>query len=74
MLFGLESFVTRDFGRIIWLEYASVRCRLFILGVVCGGLLIRAFELTGWCLWPTRCTKFVVQRLCLQVQEARVEQ
>ena len=53
---------------------ACVCMPLVFVRVVGGRLLIRAFELTGLCVWPTRCTKCVVQRLSLQVQELRAEE
>ena len=54
--------------------YASVCMPNLFVRVGCGRLLIRAFELTGLCLWPIQCTKFVVQRLSLQVQEMCAEE
>ena len=41
--------------------------------VVCSGLLIRAFELTGLCCGQPGAPNSMVQRLCLQVQASSAE-
>ena len=47
--------------------------RLIVFKFGCGGLLIRAFELTGLCCGQPGAPNSLVQRLCLQVQASSVE-
>ena len=46
---------------------------LFLV-VECDDILIRAFELTGLCCGQPGAPNSVVQRLCLQVQEAALRE
>ena len=69
-MFGVVSVLTL----CVALCASAFVCMPLVVRVVSGRLLIRAFELTGLCVRPTRCTKFVVQRLSLQVQEMRAEE
>ena len=46
---------------------------LLYLRLDCGGLLIRAFELTGLCCGQPGAPNPMVQRLCLQVQASSAE-
>ena len=73
-LFGETCLVWRVTLSLCVALCASVRVPIVLVRVVCGRLLIRAFELTGLCFGPTRCTECVVQRLSLQVQEMRAEE